>query len=242
MAGAAHRTGRRAPPPISTVLLGAVLGVLVSLTSVGAGALGMTALLILYPTLPINRLVGSDIAHAVPLTLLAGIGHWLLGSVDVALLVSLLIGSIPGIIVGSLIATPRVRPRPGLRPRDRTGAGRRETDLLTCAPASPFRRASASAMPRSTGRGRLQLALSRICRCRGDRVLGMDRDRGGARRGLDRDRVPCPPCRDRLSEAVRAGRHDPPLCGSPGRHDQHAQRFEMVHERRPARCTARSIW
>ncbi|WP_010161355.1 MULTISPECIES: sulfite exporter TauE/SafE family protein [unclassified Sphingomonas] len=88
-----------------TVLLGAVLGVLVSLTSVGAGALGMTALLILYPTLPINRLVGSDIAHAVPLTLLGGIGHWILGSVDGALLVSLLIGSIPGIIVGSLIAT-----------------------------------------------------------------------------------------------------------------------------------------
>jgi hypothetical protein len=62
-------------------------------------------LLILYPTLPINRLVGSDIAHAVPLTLLGGIGHWILGSVDGSLLVSLLIGSIPGIIVGSLIAT-----------------------------------------------------------------------------------------------------------------------------------------
>jgi uncharacterized membrane protein YfcA len=88
-----------------TVLLGAVLGVLVSLTSVGAGALGMTALLILYPALPVNRLVGSDIAHAVPLTLLGGIGHWMLGSVDGALLVSLLIGSIPGIIVGSLIAS-----------------------------------------------------------------------------------------------------------------------------------------
>ena len=88
-----------------TIVLGAILGVLVSLTSVGAGALGMTALLVLYPTLPINRLVGSDIAHAVPLTLLAGIGHWLLGSVDGALLVSLLIGSVPGIIVGSLIAS-----------------------------------------------------------------------------------------------------------------------------------------
>ncbi|PMU82052.1 hypothetical protein C1Y30_31545, partial [Pseudomonas sp. GW704-F3] len=62
-----------------TVLLGVVLGVLVSITSVGAGALGMTALLILYPSLPINRLVGSDIAHAVPLTLLGGFGHWLLG-------------------------------------------------------------------------------------------------------------------------------------------------------------------
>lgn len=90
---------------IATVLLGAVLGVLVSLTSVGAGALGMTALLILYPGLPIGRLVGSDIAHAVPLTFIAGVGHWLLGSVDVALLLSLLAGSIPGVIVGSLISS-----------------------------------------------------------------------------------------------------------------------------------------
>ncbi|WP_353203768.1 sulfite exporter TauE/SafE family protein [Sphingomonas sp.] len=88
-----------------TVLLGVVLGVLVSLTSVGAGALGMTALLILYPDMPLNRLVGSDIAHAVPLTLLGGIGHWLLGSVDGFLLVSLLVGSIPGIVVGSVIAS-----------------------------------------------------------------------------------------------------------------------------------------
>lgn len=88
-----------------TIVVGAILGVLVSLTSVGAGALGMTALLILYPALPVNRLVGSDIAHAVPLTLLGGIGHYILGSVDAALLVSLLLGSIPGIIVGSLIAS-----------------------------------------------------------------------------------------------------------------------------------------
>lgn len=88
-----------------TVLLGATLGVLVSLTSVGAGALGMTALLVLYPQLPVNRLVGSDIAHAVPLTLIAGIGHWLIGSVDFGLLLSLLIGSVPGIVVGSMLAT-----------------------------------------------------------------------------------------------------------------------------------------
>ncbi len=88
-----------------TVMLGAVLGVLVSLSSVGAGALGMTVLLILYPTLPTNRLVGSDIAHAVPLTLIAGAGHWMMGSVDFGLLGSLLIGSVPGIIVGSLVAT-----------------------------------------------------------------------------------------------------------------------------------------
>lgn len=88
-----------------TVLLGVILGVLVSLTSVGAGALGMTALLVLYPRAPVNRLVGSDIAHAVPLTLIAGIGHWLIGSVDFSLLLSLLVGSVPGIIVGSLIAS-----------------------------------------------------------------------------------------------------------------------------------------
>ncbi|MBX9795861.1 sulfite exporter TauE/SafE family protein [Sphingomonas sp.] len=88
-----------------TVALGAVLGVLVSLTSVGAGALGMTALLILYPQLPVARLVGSDIAHAVPLTLIAGLGHLAIGSVDPWLLASLLLGSVPGIIIGSLIAT-----------------------------------------------------------------------------------------------------------------------------------------
>jgi uncharacterized membrane protein YfcA len=88
-----------------TIALGVVLGVLVSLSSVGAGALGMTALLILYPNLPTNRLVGSDIAHAVPLTLVAGIGHWAMGSVDVDLLLSLLVGSVPGIILGSLVST-----------------------------------------------------------------------------------------------------------------------------------------
>jgi hypothetical protein len=87
-----------------TILLGAVLGVLVSLTSVGAGALGMTVLLMLYPKMDVAKLVGSDIAHAVPLTLLAGLGHWMMGSVDWRLLVSLLSGSIPGIVVGSLLA------------------------------------------------------------------------------------------------------------------------------------------
>ena len=87
-----------------TVLLGAVLGVLVSRASVGAGAIGVTVLLSLYPDLPAGKLVGSDIAHAVPLTLIAGLGHWLIGSVDLPLLASLLTGSIPGIIIGSLIA------------------------------------------------------------------------------------------------------------------------------------------
>jgi uncharacterized membrane protein YfcA len=87
-----------------TTIVGAVLGVLVSVTSVGAGALGVTALIALYPRYPIVRIVGSDIAHAVPLTLLAGLGHWLLGSVDWAMLGSLLVGSIPGILIGSYIA------------------------------------------------------------------------------------------------------------------------------------------
>jgi uncharacterized membrane protein YfcA len=86
---------------ILTVAAGAILGVLVSITSVGAGALGVTALIALYPRLPLARIVGSDIAHAVPLTLLAGMGHWMLGSVDFQLLGSLLIGSLPGILIGS---------------------------------------------------------------------------------------------------------------------------------------------
>ncbi len=88
-----------------TVIVGMVLGTLVSLTSVGAGALGMTVLLVLYSRAPVSRLVGSDIAHAVPLTLVAGIGHFWLGSIDFGLLLSLLIGSVPGVIVGSLLAS-----------------------------------------------------------------------------------------------------------------------------------------
>jgi len=88
-----------------TVLTGAVLGALVSISSVGAGALGVTALFFLYPAMPALRIVGSDIAHAVPLTAVAGMGHWMLGSVDWSLLGSLLIGSLPGIWIGSHIST-----------------------------------------------------------------------------------------------------------------------------------------
>jgi uncharacterized protein len=87
-----------------TVLTGAILGVLVSISSVGAGALGVTALFFLYPSLPARRIVGSDIAHAVPLTLVAGIGHWILGSIDWFLLGSLLVGSLPGIWIGSHVS------------------------------------------------------------------------------------------------------------------------------------------
>jgi uncharacterized protein len=89
---------------IYTVALGAGLGVLVSISSVGAGAIGVTALLLLYPRMPTARIVGSDIAHAVPLTLAAGIGHWFLGSINAQVLISLLIGSIPGILIGSYAA------------------------------------------------------------------------------------------------------------------------------------------
>ena len=87
-----------------TVFLGVVLGVLVSISSVGAGAIGVTVLILLYPRMPVVRIVGSDIAHAVPLTLIAGTGHWYMGSVDWALLVSLLIGSLPGIAIASYFA------------------------------------------------------------------------------------------------------------------------------------------
>ena len=89
----------------ATVLTGAGLGVLVSISSVGAGAVGVTALLLLYPKLPMARIVGSDIAHAVPLTLIAGIGHWAMGAIDWQLMSVLLIGSLPGIVIGSYCAT-----------------------------------------------------------------------------------------------------------------------------------------
>jgi len=89
----------------ATVVVGAALGVLVSISSVGAGAVGVTALLLLYPQLPMSRIVGSDIVHAVPLTLIAGIGHWALGAIDWHLMAVLLMGSLPGIVIGSYFAT-----------------------------------------------------------------------------------------------------------------------------------------
>jgi uncharacterized membrane protein YfcA len=97
-----------------TIGCGAVLGVLVSISSVGAGAIGVTALVLLYPEVPIACIVGSDIAHAVPLTLIAGAGHWWLGSVDWPLLGSLLTGSVPGIMLGSYLV--RFVPEWVLRP------------------------------------------------------------------------------------------------------------------------------
>jgi uncharacterized protein len=89
---------------ILTVATGAALGILVSISSVGAGAVGVTALLLLYPRLPMVTIVGSDIAHAVPLTLVAGFGHWALGAVDWSLMGVLLLGSLPGIVIGSYSA------------------------------------------------------------------------------------------------------------------------------------------
>jgi len=88
----------------ATVVVGAILGVLVTISSVGAGALGVAALSFLYPRLETRRVVGSDIAHAVPLTLVAGLGHWWLGTVDAVLLASLLTGSLPGIALGAHFA------------------------------------------------------------------------------------------------------------------------------------------
>jgi uncharacterized membrane protein YfcA len=90
--------------PVLTLLSGAVLGVLVTLSSIGAGALGATLILLLYPRLPAQRLVGTDIAHAVPLTLVAGIGHATLGHVDWFLLAALLVGSLPGIWLGAQLS------------------------------------------------------------------------------------------------------------------------------------------
>ncbi len=89
----------------ATVLTGALLGLLVSLSSVGAGALGMVVLLFLYPRHSAAKLVGTDIAHAVPLTLVAGLGHVALGTVNFSLLGALLLGSLPGIWLGSHISS-----------------------------------------------------------------------------------------------------------------------------------------
>ncbi|MYL96677.1 TSUP family transporter [Novosphingobium sp. FGD1] len=88
-----------------TVVLGALIGAAVSVSSVGAGAIGVTVLLMLYPRLQMARIVGSDITHAVPLALIAGTGHWIMGDVDAALLTNLLIGSIPGVVAGSYLSS-----------------------------------------------------------------------------------------------------------------------------------------
>lgn len=90
---------------IMTVSAGALLGVLVTLSSIGAGALGAAILILLYPRLPCASIVGTDLAHAVPLAALAGAGHLHLGSVDLQLLCLLLVGSLPGVILGTKLST-----------------------------------------------------------------------------------------------------------------------------------------
>jgi uncharacterized protein len=104
---------KRAQPAL-TVVAGAILGVLVTLTSIGAGALGTVMLVYLYPfRMTPTRLVGTDIVHAIPLTIVAGTGHLLMGNVDLMLLGQLLLGSVPGIVLGSALAGKL--PEAGLR-------------------------------------------------------------------------------------------------------------------------------
>jgi uncharacterized membrane protein YfcA len=87
-----------------TIAIGVLLGATVTLTSIGAGALGTVTLFFLYPLLVTPRLVGTEIAHAVPLTLVAGIGHASMGNLDLTLLAQLLLGSLPGIFLGSILS------------------------------------------------------------------------------------------------------------------------------------------
>jgi len=103
-AGSIRVTEERVARPLPTMLIGAVIGTLVTLTSVGAGVIGVVALFFLYPVLPTRQIVGSDIAHAVPLTLVAGLGHVSLGNVNWSMLGMLLIGSLPAIHVGAAVA------------------------------------------------------------------------------------------------------------------------------------------
>jgi len=98
---AASRNDVRCLRPLPTLALGLLLGALVTVTSVGAGAIGVAALNLLYPTLLARYIVGTDVVHAIPLTLISGLGHLGLGHVDGGVLVALLVGSIPGIAVGS---------------------------------------------------------------------------------------------------------------------------------------------
>ena len=88
----------------ATIIAGAVLGVLVTVSSIGAGAIGATLLVMLYPRMSSAEVAGTDIAYAVPLTAIAALGHGWLGSIHWELLASLLVGSLPGITLGSWVA------------------------------------------------------------------------------------------------------------------------------------------
>lgn len=96
--------------PVATVMMGLLLGMLVTLSSVGAGALGTALLITLYPRMSMPTIVGTDLLHAVVLTGIAGAGHYTMGNVDMALLVYLLIGSLPGVFLGSHLGT-RLSPK-----------------------------------------------------------------------------------------------------------------------------------
>ena len=91
--------------PVATIITGIIVGLLVTISSVGAGVLGTVALLFLYPRMQAAKVVGTDIVHAVPLTAVAGMGHLALGTVDMVLLGSLLLGSLPGIYIGSHLSS-----------------------------------------------------------------------------------------------------------------------------------------
>lgn len=102
-----HREPNPRTQALLTIAVGVVIGALVSISSVGAGAIGVTALMLLYPRMPLLKVVATDVAHAVPLTAVAGLGHWAIGNVDGGMLASLLVGSIPGILLASWFS-PRV--------------------------------------------------------------------------------------------------------------------------------------
>lgn len=91
--------------PLATIFFGSLLGVIVTMSSVGAGAIGVAILTLLYPMLRARYIVGTDIVHAVPLTLLSGMGHLSIGNIDYAILFTLLIGSLPGILIGSRLTS-----------------------------------------------------------------------------------------------------------------------------------------
>ena len=111
--GTVYELHHRYLPP-ATIATGIAVGVLVTISSVGAGVLGTVALLFLYPRMSAVKVVGTDIVHAVPLTAIAGMGHMALGTVDLVLLAGLLLGSLPGIYIGSHLSS-RV-PEKVLRP------------------------------------------------------------------------------------------------------------------------------
>lgn len=88
-----------------TIIAGVLISILVTLSSVGAGVIGTAILFILYPHLKTTKIIGTDLAHAIPITLIAGLGHWHLDTVDFTLLISLIIGSLPGVFLGSYMST-----------------------------------------------------------------------------------------------------------------------------------------